>query len=142
MRATRDSIFWSATERCAEAGPAPRKVRTAGNAVRKPLYGRIRIRFRKREWEAAPPIYAAISDLDKPYGARDKESKHAHRRRVHEPHIVRATWPGTVSRPDPRRDRRGGRPVAGQHRQQPRALDTLRSLAHRGAIGGSGDDPQ
>src|SRR2546421_12880066 len=53
----------------------------------------------------ALPIF---SDLDKPYGARDKESKHAHRRRVHEPQIVRATWPGTVSRPGPRRDRRAG----------------------------------
>src|SRR2546430_12231810 len=119
MRATRDSIFWSATERCAEAGPAPRKVRTAGNAVRKPLYGRIRIRFRKREWENAPPIYAAISDLDKPYGARDKESKHAHRRRVHEPHIVRATRPAVVPQPSLCHDRRAGGRVADQHPEDP-----------------------
>src|SRR5947199_6377490 len=47
MRATRESIFCSAAERCANAGPAQR-ARAAGNAVSKPLWGRIGIRFRKR----------------------------------------------------------------------------------------------
>src|SRR5438876_7750162 len=47
MRATRESILCSAAERCANAGPAQR-ARAAGNAASKPLWGRIGIRFRKR----------------------------------------------------------------------------------------------
>src|SRR5438445_799010 len=47
MRARMESIFGSAAERWADAGHAPRRVRAAGNAVRQPLYGRIRIRFRR-----------------------------------------------------------------------------------------------
>src|SRR5439155_25094495 len=49
MRARRESIFCSAAERCAGAGQAPKRVRAAGNAARKPLGGRIGIPFQKKK---------------------------------------------------------------------------------------------
>src|SRR5439155_16398260 len=61
MRARRESILPSAAERCAGAGQAPKRVRAAGNAVRRPLGGRIGSCFRKRNLESGAPIYAAVT---------------------------------------------------------------------------------
>src|SRR5438128_54138 len=63
MRATRESIFWSAAERCADAGPALKRARAAGSAVSKPLWGRIGILFQKekvgtRRSQSIPPSSA------------------------------------------------------------------------------------
>src|SRR6184192_2097118 len=140
MRARRESIFCSAAERCANAGPAMQSARAAGNAVRKPLWGRIGIQFQKEKyWKAAPPIYPALTDLDKPQSARDKGCKHVYRRRAHEPHIVRATRPAVVARPVLRRDRRAGGRVADQHRQHPGVRDRLGRHADRGGPRGRGE---
>src|SRR5437667_244293 len=63
MRATRESIFWSAAERCADAGPALKRARAAGSAVSKPLWGRIGILFQKEKFgtrrsQSIPPSSA------------------------------------------------------------------------------------
>src|SRR2546429_6234247 len=63
MRARRESVFWSAAERCADAGPALKRARAAGSAVSKPLWGRIGILFQKekvgtRRSQSIPPSSA------------------------------------------------------------------------------------
>src|SRR2546422_5197067 len=68
MRARRESVFWSAAERCADAGPALKRARAAGSAVSKPLWGRIGILFQKekvgtRRSQSIPPSSALTNPI-------------------------------------------------------------------------------